>query len=151
MQVILLKNIPKIGKRGDVLTVSDGYASHYLFPRKFAERATLGRISHYEKGKDLSLLKEKENTEMLIKKIDEMQEKGITLFVKADSVGHLYKKIHANDIFDVLTQNHDLPLSKENISLPEIITKLGEFHVDILLNEKEKRSLPVFVVQEGEK
>jgi large subunit ribosomal protein L9 len=126
MKVILLQNVQKVGKKGEVVEVSDGFATNALFPNKKAilatekNLATLNRkIASDKASKEL----EQGLLESAIKSLPEM-----TLFikVKANEVGHLFSKIDTKDIVEALEKQRII-LSQKNIVLKSSIKELGVY------------------------
>jgi large subunit ribosomal protein L9 len=147
MKVILTKNVAKLGKKLDVVEVSDGYASNYLFPQGLAERATDSRIAQLDAQREAVRASEDAKHAMLAEKLEALQEEGITITAKADTAGHLYKKIHEADVHAVLTETDDIALSKEAVLLEAVIAQTGDYTARI--EEGDVRtSIPVHVVAE---
>lgn len=97
-RVILLKDVPKIGRKYEVKDVASGYATNYLFPNKLAEQATPAKEADLAKKRDAmnaSKMKAAGEVHDLIKSLE-----GTTLTIrtKADDAGHLFKKLRADDI-----------------------------------------------------
>lgn len=130
MKVILLKSVPKVGKTGDIVEVSDGYAANALFPTKKAIPATT---------KNLEALKRKTQSEadqkalqhgLLEQAISELPEMTLEIKVKANEQGHLFSKLDESNIVSELLK-HRISISEKNIKLSEIIKQLGTYQVGI--------------------
>jgi large subunit ribosomal protein L9 len=131
MQVILLRDIPKVGRKFDVVEVSDGYAANMLLPKLFAERATPGKIAELAKRKEASKVVEDARHAELEEKLSSLKDTPLTIVVKADEQGHLYKKIHAHDIASALKDEHGVHLDEESVLLESPIHELGDHVVAI--------------------
>ena len=83
MQVIFLKDVPRVGKRYDIKNVNDGYAINFLFPRKFAEPATPKSIAELEKRKKEVVIEKEVQESLLEKHLSEIKGKIITLHKKS--------------------------------------------------------------------
>lgn len=145
MQVILLKDIAKIGRKYQVLDVSDGYASNFLFPKGLAEMASPARIATLTKRTAASQAAEDARRADLAEKLATLKDSSVTLSVKADEQGHLYKKIHADDIVTALKDELDIELDEHSVLLPAPITTTGEHTIAIEASGK-KATLIVLVV-----
>jgi large subunit ribosomal protein L9 len=147
MQVILTKNVAKLGKKFDVVDVADGYAANYLFPQGLAERATETRIAELGAKREAAQVAEDARHASVLEKIESLKEDGITIVGKADDAGHLYKKIHVADIAVALADEHDVMIEKDAIELGATIAATGAYTVTLVVGEK-KVSLPVTVAGE---
>src|SRR6185503_17278542 len=98
MRVIFLQDVPRVGKRHDVKEISDGYATNFLFPRKLAEPATPKAVSELEKRKKNIEIEREVQENMLLKNLEEIKGKSITIKAKADEKGHLFAQIHKKEI-----------------------------------------------------
>ncbi|MFZ2887074.1 MAG: 50S ribosomal protein L9 [Minisyncoccia bacterium] len=136
MQVILLKDVSGVGQRGQVKTVSDGYALNMLFPNKMAMHASKEALANLEKknadDKAHRAAQEKEWAAIVNKM------KNFTLLVRANAnnQGSLYKKITAEDVARVLgEQGIDVPV--ESIEPKMAIKETGAWPVKIRLGTHE--------------
>lgn len=134
VKVILTKQVPKVGKSGEVVDVSDGYATNLLFPKKLAILAT---------AKNLDLLKRKVQSDHDLKALQHgLLENAISVLpnmtleikAKANEKGHLFSKISSTDIVEALLQ-HRISISKDNVVLKDSIKNLGNY--DVLIKEGE--------------
>ncbi|KKP88461.1 MAG: 50S ribosomal protein L9, partial [Candidatus Nomurabacteria bacterium GW2011_GWA2_35_80] len=94
MQVIFLQDIPRVGKKYDIKKVSDGYAVNFLFPKKWAVKATAEATAEIERRKKEIVIEREVREDLLIKNLDEIKDKIITIKAKADEKGHLFSAIH---------------------------------------------------------
>lgn len=137
MQVILLKDVPKFGKKNEVKNVPDGYARNMLFPKKLAVLATPELIKKIESEKKaIQVTKEVEKT-LALKHLEALKEIVVTIQVKANEIGHLFSSIHENDILDALFKEHHISLGKEMIQLEKPIKEIGLHKVPIELYGKK--------------
>ena len=120
MQVILLKDVAKVGRKYEIKTVSDGYAVNFLFPRKLAEPATPEKVKEIEARKLASEVAK--NTEETRRKglYARLSSEGLELTEKANSEGHLYKKITAGDIANAIERKFGEILSEKEIKTEPI-------------------------------
>jgi large subunit ribosomal protein L9 len=131
MQVILLKDVPKVGRKFEVVDVSDGYAANFLLPKRLAETATPSRVAELAKRKESAKAAEDARRADIEERITTLKGETITLTAKADEQGHLYKKIHADDIVTVLADEYELTVDEESVLLDAPITTLGEHTVPL--------------------
>lgn len=128
MRVILLSSVQKVGKKGDVVDVSDGYAENALFPRKLAILATPKNLEALQKKEDALKQSRALSHELLEKAIASLPDEALTLSVRANEKGHLFSKIHTEDIVKEL-EKHRIVISPSNIVLTKEIKQLGKYSV----------------------
>src|SRR6187551_2975727 len=98
MKVILIKDIPKIGKRHDVKEISDGYAVNFLFPKKLAEPATPKRMAEIAKMKQNVEIQKEIRDDLLIKNLNALKDVTISLKKKTNESGHLFSGIQKAEL-----------------------------------------------------
>ena len=130
MKVILLKSVSKVGKTGDIVEVSDGYAANALFPNKKAIPATAKNLESLNRKKqsdeDLKALQHG----LLEQAILALPDTTIEINVRANEKGHLFSKIDENNIVEELLK-HRISISAKNIILKEAIKELGTYQVAV--------------------
>lgn len=133
MQVILQEDIPMVGKAGEVIKVSEGYARNYLFPKKKAHEATAGNLKRLEQERaaiEARRGKLREEAEGLAKK---MNETPLVLECLSGEEDKLFGAVTTRDIFEALTAK-GFSIDKHCIHLPEPIKKLGEYKAEVYLH-----------------
>ena len=147
MKLILRQDVDKLGKTGDVVNVSPGYARNYLIPRRIAVEATPGNVRIMEQEKLASARRdqrEKTSASLLAK---ELVKQTVTVQRKAGEGGTLYGSVTSIDIADYLLA-HKIEIDKRKIQMDEPIKSIGEYHVPIRLHREVL--VPVRVVVEAE-
>jgi len=147
MQVILLENVPSLGKAGDLVKVSDGYGRNYLIPKKKALLATeksLKVIEHQKRQVQQRLEKGKKDAEKLGQQIEKL---SCTFAKTVGESGKLFGSVTSMDIENYLKEN-GIEVDRKKISLEEPIKNLGMFTVPIKLSAEVTAQLKVWVVQE---
>lgn len=147
MKVILLKDVPRVGRRYEVVDVSDGYANNFLFPQKLAEPATDAKVKELDKRKEALKAQEDARVADLAEKLETLEEREVVITVKADEQGHLYKKLQVADIAHALLEEHDIELPTTTILLDGPITEVGDHEIPVEAVGKEV-TLKVSVVKE---
>ncbi len=149
MDVILLQNIEKLGMRGQIVKVADGYGRNYLFPRKLAVAATpqnrkwIGQ----QRVKFLKLeAKEKAEAEELAKLI---QGTSVVVLRKAGEKGTLFGSVTAMDVAERLVAQ-GFNIDKRRIHLDAPLKVLGEYDVPVRLHREVTVTIKVKVESEGE-
>jgi large subunit ribosomal protein L9 len=133
MEVILKEDVLKLGNRGDVVKVADGYGRNYLLPGKLAIEATSANKAVIEQMKASSarkLIKEKAVSEDLARQITDVE---LTFERKVGENEHLFGSVTSGDIAHQL-EAKGFTVDRRKIALEEPLKTLGEFHVPIKLH-----------------
>jgi large subunit ribosomal protein L9 len=147
MKVILTQDVPRVGKRYDVVDVADGYAQNFLFPQELAERATDDKVAILDKKREAAKVAEEARMADLKEKLEHLEDISVTIEVKADDKGNLYKKLHADDIAQALKDDADMDLPATAILLDAPIDEVGDHEVRVEAAD-QKATLTVQVIAE---
>ncbi|MGN0012341.1 MAG: 50S ribosomal protein L9 [Candidatus Bruticola sp.] len=145
MQVILLKDVPKVGKKGELHNVSDGYGRNFLVARGFAEVASEGRLRAAEKEKKDRQAQEKREQEAAQAQAERLQAKPLVIKANCGAQDKLFGSITAQDVAEAVAAQFNETIDKKSIKLDDPIRKLGEFTVAIKLHPKVKANLKIQV------
>jgi|SRR3989344_2795625 len=141
MKVILLQNINNVGAKGEVKSVSDGFAGNYLFPQKLAVPATeqaILKLQSQSFKKENQLARQKTELSSLAGKLDGRE---IIITAKASDKGTLYKSISAKDISLEIKRQLGYNVGEKCILLEQPIKIAGEFKVKARAGEKDSELL----------
>lgn len=129
MKIILLKDIPKIGRKYDIKDVSDGYALNMLLPKGLAQKATPDAVAKIEAAKARDLADKKIQEELLLKSLEEI--KGITLSFKekANEKGHLFKGLTREIILEALKKQTKFNIDATAVKIDKPIKEVGDHKV----------------------
>jgi len=142
MKIILLENIPSLGKAGDRVQVAAGYARNFLIPRKMALEATPANLQHLERQKDTFFKKagkEKEEAADLATRIEGL---SCTLARSAGEQEKLFGSVTSMDLQEFLA-SQGIQIDRRKIVLPHPIKTLGNFTVPIKLHADVTAQLKV--------
>ena len=147
MKIILLDDVAKVGRRGEVRDVSDGYARNFLIPKKLALSATAGNLQnleHIKKQQDAKAGRIKGEADTLRQRIEETmyEEKR-----QASEEGKLFGSVTAQDLVDFLGRQ-GVKIERRRVQLDEPIKTLGETSVPIRLHPAVTAQLRVNVLRE---
>jgi large subunit ribosomal protein L9 len=148
MEVILKENIEKLGSRGDVVKVAEGYGRNYLLPRKLAIQANAGNKAVVEQMKAASVrksAKEKAQAEELAKQFDGL---SATFQRRAGEGDHLFGSVTSGDIAEAVAKK-GITLDKRQIQLHDPLKSLGEFTVPLKLHKDVTTHLKVVIEKEA--
>lgn len=147
MKIILLDDVNKVGRRGDVRDVSDGYARNFLIPKKLALSATQGNLNnleHIKKQQEAKADRVKTDAETVRARIEALTFEDRR---QASEEGKLFGSVTSQHLADFLTQK-GIPTERRRIHLDEPIKTLGETTVEIRLHPEVSAQLKVSVVRE---
>lgn len=147
MEVILKEDVPKLGARGDVVKVAEGYGRNYLLPRKLAIEATAANRAVIEQMKQASARRaerERADAQTLAGNFEGV---SLTFYRKAGEREHLFGSVTSGDIAEELEQR-GFNVDRRKIVLPEPIKTVGEFTVPIRLHKDVATSVQVVVEKE---
>ena len=147
MKVVLIKDMPKIGRKDQIVEVSDGYARNFLIPKGIAAEATgtvLNEVKNREAAKAhkaaVELAEAKETAEKLEGVV-------VTVKVKGGSAesGKLFGSVTAKDIGDALEKEHGITVDRRKINLDEPIKKFGKYEILVKLHPQVAGTVNVIV------
>jgi large subunit ribosomal protein L9 len=144
MEVILKEDVNKLGHRGDVVKIADGYGRNYLLPGKLAIEATANNKAVIEQMKGSSirkLAKEKVIAEDLAKQLEAVE---LVFERKVGENDHLFGSVTSGDIAHQLEEK-GYSIDRRKISLEEPLKSLGEFHVPIKLHREVTSHIKVTI------
>ena len=148
MKVVLLDDVKKVGKKGEMVEVSDGYAANFLFKKKLAVAATSGAINEAKQAKQAAI--HKKETELAAAKELQASLKGkqVVLKIKSGEGGRTFGSVAAKDIGQAIEEQLNLNLDRKKIVLKEPIKTLGVHTVEIKLHAEVVGELTVKVEAE---
>ncbi|AEH51277.1 50S ribosomal protein L9 [Pseudothermotoga thermarum] len=148
MKVILLKDVPNLGKAGELKEVKDGYARNYLIPNGLAKIATDSEIKKLEHEKAMKAQKEeaiKRKSEELLRTLQKSVHK---ISAKAGGGGKLFGAITGANLAEILSQQTGLEIDKKWINLEKPIKEVGLYDVEFRLPGGVKGIVKVEIVAE---
>jgi len=148
MEVILRDHVEKLGRRGEIVKVSDGYARNYLLPRKLALPATEGNRKHVERERKIVETREAEEKSQAEAIASRLSTIDITIARRVGETEQLYGSVTAADIAEFL-KTKGFEIDRRKLILPEPIKTIGEHDVPLKLHREVTAPLKVKVVKEG--
>ena len=148
MDVILREFVEKLGNRGEVVKVSDGYARNYLLPRKLALPATDGNKKHVERERKIVETREAEEKSQAEAVAARLASIDISIARRVGDTEQLYGSVTAADITEYL-KARGFDVDRRKLILPEAIKSIGEHDVPLKLHREVTVPLKVKVVKEG--
>lgn len=133
MKVVLLKDVKNVGKRDDILTVSDGYARNFLFPQKLAAEATPGALKEIQRKRAAQDAREAELLAEAKNKAAALKDKVITLEVKCGEKGRLYGSVTSAEVAEALEKQHGVQVDRRKIDIGDPIRETGMRTISVWL------------------
>ncbi len=148
MEVLLVKDVPGIGKAGQTKKVADGYARNYLLARHLAVVASPSALKQAEKLRQASIKREAETMDEAKKLAASLDKVRLTFKVKAGENDRLFGAITAGDIAEALERDHQITIDKRKIELEQPIKELGDHRVPLRLHPEVPAAVSVSVERE---
>ncbi len=144
MQVILLQDVPKIGKQFDIKNVADGYARNFLLPKKLAEPATEAALAALEERRAVAAKKAELELGVIQEMVAQLDGQEFEMMAKADEHGKLFGSITPLKIANLLKEkNFDVKKSQVKIENP--IKEVGEHEVILELEHGLEAKIKIIV------
>ena len=131
MKVVLLQDVKSVGKKGELVNVSDGYGRNFLLPRKLAKEANaqaMNELKNAEASKQHRIEVEKANASEAAKKIDE---KTIKMTAKAGQGGRLFGSVTAKELAEEIGKQFGVEVDKRKVVLDADIKAFGTFGFEV--------------------
>lgn len=147
MKVILMEDVPKLGRRGEVREVATGYARNFLLPKKLAVEATPGNIQnleHLRRQRERLEARAREAAQAVAERVAALH---FVVGTRASEDGRLYGSVSTQDIVEFL-ERQGIAVEKRRVLLEEPIKALGEYQVAIRLHGDVTATLRVTVTRE---
>ena len=145
MKVILLEDVKSLGKKGDVVKVSDGYARNMLFPKKLCIEATAGNMKNLEQKRKI----DEKNAAEELKKAQEfakdLETKSVTVGIKVGTGGKTFGSVSTKEIADAAKKQLGIEIDKKKMVLASPHRELGETQVPVKVHPKVTANLKVIV------
>ena len=147
MKIILLQDEKKLGKKGDIIEASEGYARNYILPKKIGVEATPKNLN------DLKLQKANES-KIAQEQLDaakalaaELEAKQVVVKIKAGEGGKAFGSVSSKEIASACKEQHGIELDKKKIQLTESLKNFGSYEVSIKLHPQVTGKLTVKVTE----
>jgi large subunit ribosomal protein L9 len=148
MQIILLKDVEKLGLRGDVVDVARGYARNYLLPRRLAEVATPARVAEVQRVEAQRAQHEARSAEQAQDIAEILGKTVLTFEVKSGPTGSLFGSVTPSDVVDEIWRTRKIRVDKRKIGT-DPIKRIGRYTIPIEVFEGVDVEVKTLVVPEG--
>ena len=148
MEVILLRDVEKVGLRGEVVNVARGYARNFLLPRRLAEEATQARVAELRKVEERRARHEAKTVEDAQQLAQRLGGIELRFDVHAGPTGTLFGSVTPSDLADRLWEQHKVRVDRRKIGI-DTIKRIGRYQVPIELFQDVTAEVRTLVVPEG--
>ena len=147
MKVILQEDVKKVGAKGDVVEVSDGYGRNYLLPRKLAVEANVANLNSAKvkaENKARKARQEADEAKLLGAQLEKI---SVKIPVRLGKDGKLFGSVGGSDVAKALKDNHSLNVDKRKIAIQGDVTGTGVYDAVIKLHPEVTTKIKVEVVE----
>ena len=148
MKVILLTDVSKVGRRGDLVDVAEGYGRNFLIPRKMAEEATREKLKDWEQRQKTKEVRAKREEEAAWSSRALLQGKQVVLKVSAGERGKLFGSVTATQVAERIQEKYGVPVDKKDVRLPSPVKELGSYPFSIKLHQGVEADMTLKVEDE---
>lgn len=145
MKVILLQEVKKLGHKGDVIEVSEGYARNFLLPKKLADIATSMNINNAVQKKASEERKHQQAIDEAKVMAAQLSKVEVTIPVKTGEGGKLFGSVTGKDIADALEAQHGIKMDKRKIELKEVVKAVGDYPVTVRVHPEISTQIKVHI------
>ena len=149
MKIMLVKDVYKLGRAGDIKKVADGFGRNFLIPQGLAVLATEGALKQVQKIKAQAEIRRATQNNELKGLADQVKEVTLTFAAKAGDTGKLYGSITTQDIATALTEKVRFEVKRQQVDI-QPIRNLGEYTAHIRLTMDLVPEIKIIVYREGE-
>ena len=148
MKVVLLQDVKKLGKRGDVIEVSSGYGRNVLIRQALAVEGTKATLNTAQQRQESKEFKSQVAADEAVIMASQLKKVKLVIKVQTGEDGRVFGSVTARDISEALKQQYKFDFDKKKIMLDQPIKAVGEYDVDLWVHPKVKGTIHVSVVAE---
>lgn len=145
MKIILLQDEKKLGKKGDIIEASDGYARNYILPKKIGVEATPKNLNDLKLKKANESRIAQEQLDMAKELAAQLEEKQVVVKIKTGEGGKTFGSVSNKEIAAACKEQHGIEIDKKKIVLPENLKNIGSYEVGVKLHPQVTGKLTVKV------
>lgn len=147
MKIILLQDEKKLGKKGDIIEASDGYARNYILPKKIGVEATPKNMNDLKLQKANSEKVAREQLDAAKAMAAELEEKVVTVKIKAGEGGRTFGSVSAKEIAAALKEQYNVEIDKKKLQLSENLKTFGSYEIAVKLHPQVTGKVTVKVTE----
>ena len=146
MKVVLLQDVKKMAKKGDVVEVSDGYGRNVLIRKGLGVEGTRANLNTAAQRQESKVFKDKVAADEAIIMAAQLKKVKVVIKVKSGEDGRVFGSVTGKDISDALKAQYKFDLDKKNIRLKNPIKTVGEYDVEVWVHQQTTSTVHVSVV-----
>ena len=147
MKVIMLQDLKKVGNKGDIVEVAEGYGRNYLIAKKYAMEATAKNLNEARAKQKSAERKKQQAADEARLMASQLSQVSITIPVRVGDGGRLFGSVTSKDVADTLKTKHNIDIDKRKIDIKNI-TCLGDYTAVIKVHPSITSKITVHVVEE---
>lgn len=147
MKIILLQDEKKLGKKGDIIEASEGYARNYILPKKIGVEATSKNMNDLKLQKANEEKKAQELLDAAKAQAADLESIQVIVKIKAGEGGKTFGSVSTKEIAAACKEQHNIEIDKKKIQLPESLKSFGAYEVAVKLHPQVTAKLTVKVVE----
>ncbi len=148
MKVVLLQDVKALGKKGELVNTSDGYARNFLFPKKLAKEANSQAMNELKNAEESKAFKIKTDTENAQKTAELLKDKTINIQAKAGQGGKLFGKVTAKEVSEHLKNQFGVDVDKRKIVIDGDIKAFGVYKAEVKLYTGVSAKISIQVIEQ---
>jgi len=145
MKVILLQDVKSVGKKGDMVDISEGYARNFILPKKLGVEANSANVNNLKLQKANEEKIAKEQYEAALAFAKEVEEMKVRVSLKSGEGGKIFGSVSSKEIVTAVKEQYGKDIDKKKLQMPEAIKALGTYEVTVKLHPKVNATLRVHV------
>ena len=147
MKVILLSDVKNLGKKGEVVNTSDGYARNFLFPRKLAQEATAENLHILNAKKETERRKKLAEIEEAQRIAEKLKNKEIKILTKTGDNGRLFGAITSKDVAELINKEYGTEIDKKKIVM-DTLKLVGSYDIEVKIYPEVSTKMKVVIASE---
>lgn len=148
MKVILLQDVKKLGKKGDIVETAEGYGRNYLLPRKMAKEANVANVNQAKQDKATAAHRAAQERDEAVVLGAQVEKVVVTLPVRIGENGKMFGSVTSKDVAEALIKQTGLKIDRRKIELKHAVKGLGEYVAVAKLHPEVTSEFKVVVVAE---
>ena len=148
MKVVLLQDVKKMGKKGDVVEVSDGYGRNVLIRKGLGVEGTKANLNTAAQRQESKVFKDQVAADEAVIMAAQLKKVKVVIKVQCGEDGRIFGSVTGKDIGEALEKQYKFKLEKKNIRLKSPIKTLGEYDVEVWVHQQVTSTVHVSVVAE---
>lgn len=147
MKLILLQDVKSVGKKGDLINASEGYAKNFLLPKKLAVEATKSNLNDYELKQKADAKRKQEELEKAREIAKALEDKVVTVKVKTGGNGKLFGSVTNKEVAEAIVEQTKLDIDKKKVSIGDPIKMVGERTAVVKLHPKVTAKVKIKIIE----